>query len=997
MSRRSAWCTALLVVALATPGAAQPRPGALDRLFHQAWGLREGAPGAITSIAQSTDGALWLSSPDGIYRFDGLRFERMRLPGPPIRRPVRVWTFADTSVWVLHEGGSLSVVRDGQRTTYTANEGLPATRSLELTRGRDGDVWACGARGLARLSGARWDTVAPSEVMSRPSGGPCGLFEDSRGTLWASSGGVTRLRRRGQTGLETIGPGFATQFAEAADGTVWALARPPLVARAIETGDGRRVEAPSAPIAARQMAFDAQGALWLGTGEGVVRTQPSRDMPGAGDPDRLTAAQGLTHDSVLALFVDREGNVWVGTAGGLDLFRETVVTTADPLPPMHAARLAVHGEDVWAGGRDRLVRTRGRTLFPVPIDTPVSLVRADADGTVWAWGGLHLWRGSATAPFVRVTGTPTASPDEAWELAVDATGRRWAMFLSSGVWTLEGARWIRPSIDGIEPPSVAALRDDGRGTVWMSDAAGTWVTRTDGRDSRTYRASEGIRIGQIAGLAVDGARTWLAGRGGLAAIDAAGVHPIAGVDEDTVGILRGLARAADGGLWLNAGHGIVRIAADEAARAAADPAVTPRYRVFDHLDGMVGGAAPRPPHSAIVAPNGALWFVGYDAVFAIDPSRLSVASQPPPVRVTLVRTGTQDFAAVDGLTLPVGTSNLRVAYTGLSLTMPDRVRFRYRLDGVDHDWQDAGDRREATYTNLAPGAYTFHVIASNNNGVWPETGATTSFVVPPALHQTLAFRISAVVAALGLLWAMFRWRVRQVTAAVHGRLEARVAERERIARELHDTLLQSVQGLILHFQAIASRLPAGDPAAAQMEDALSRTDDVLAEGRQRVRDLRRSAEAGVDLPDALAHSGHELVAGRGMGFVLTIEGEPRPLHPIVREEAFWIVREAVANAVQHAGGTRIEAELAYAVDALRVRCRDDGRGMPDAIVVGGRPEHYGLRGMHERAARIGARLHVWSRPGVGTEVELRVPAAMAFAQPSPSRWASLRRAWSGGQ
>lgn len=374
-----------------------------------------------------------------------------------------------------------------------------------------------------------------------------------------------------------------------------------------------------------------------------------------------------------------------------------------------------------------------------------------------------------------------------------------------------------------------------------------------------------------------------------------------------------------------------------------------------------------------------MWFVGYDAVYAVDPRRLSGTSLPPPVRVTSLRAGDREYAASDGVELAVGVSNVAVSYTGISLTMPDRIRFRHRLDGVDDEWQDAGARREAFYANLAPGRYTFRVIASNNNGVWPETGATTTFVVPPALHQTIAFRAAVLLGLALVSWTALRLRVRQVTAALQDRLEARVFERERIARDLHDTLLQGVHGLMLRFQAVLSQVPADGAAACAMEQALGRADEVLAEGRARVRDLRRSTQASADLGQALAALGLDVVAGSGIAYATTIAGEVQPLHPVVRDEAYWIAHEAVVNAVRHADARSIEAEVSFSRTGLTIRIRDDGTGIDERKADEGRAEHFGLRGMRERAGRIGGQLKVWSRPGAGTEVELHAPASTAFA------------------
>lgn len=989
MPRRFA-SIAACVLALAAPATAQPRDVALSRMFHQAWGIREGAPGAITGIAESRDGHLWLSSPGGLYQFDGVRFEPARLPGARIRRPSGLWTFDDGSLWILHEG-SLSRIDGSARTTFTLAEGLPGVRMLALGRDPEGVIWASGEKGLARLNGARWEMVVPARAMPPVTGSTTDVLVDRRGAVWSSVDGQVIVRRPGRKEFVPHAAFSVRALAESPDGAVWGMPVPGNVVRALETSDGRPV-AVSAGAAAveggRRMAFDHGGSVYVATARGVARIRTTADSGVEAAVEYFGAAEGLTHDSALATLVDRDGNLWVGTAAGLDLLRATVVTSADPLPPVHAARLARQGDDVWIGTRSGLSRVHDGRLIAARIDAPVSGVLAEAGGTLVAWGGTSLWRGRDVT-FRRVAGTPRPEPDEAWFFAVDAGGRLWAGFLRSGTWCLDGDRWVRPEVEGIDLAASSTLFGDGRGRVWISSATGDVIAATDGRTVRLYRGEDRPLIGQLVGLAPATTGTWIAGRGGLAAVDDTGtVRAVPGIDEDSVGTIRGIATDEGGAVWLNADHGIVRIAGDDAARALPPSSAPPRYRVFDHLDGMVGGAAPRPANAAFRAPGGVMWFVGYDGVYAVDAARLTGTTRPPSVRVTSLRAGDRDYTAGDGLVLALGSSNVTISYTGLSLTMPDRIRFRHRLDGVDEAWQEAGTRRDAFYANLAPGRYTFRVIASNNNGVWPETGASTTFVVPPALHQRPAVRVALVLAGALGLWGVFRMRVRQVAASLQGRLEARVSERERIARELHDTLLQSVQGLILRFQAVASRMPADDPHARALEDALARADDVLAEGRSRVRDLRRSAQASADLGEAVAALGPDVVAGSGITYTTTIGGEVLPLHPVVRDEAYWIAHEAVVNAVRHAGARSIEAEVAFSRSGLTVRVRDDGTGIEEGIADRGRAEHYGLRGMRERAQRIGGHLKVWSRPGVGTEVELHAPASTAFAVASarPRGW-----------
>jgi signal transduction histidine kinase len=285
------------------------------------------------------------------------------------------------------------------------------------------------------------------------------------------------------------------------------------------------------------------------------------------------------------------------------------------------------------------------------------------------------------------------------------------------------------------------------------------------------------------------------------------------------------------------------------------------------------------------------------------------------------------------------------------------------------------------------------VTAANDDGVWSKAGASIQFTIPRAFYQTRWFKVVCALACLLILTVAYRIRVRQVAAQVRGRLEARLAERERIARDLHDTLLQGMQGLIWRFQAAADRIPANEPVRQLMEQSLDRADKLLEESRDKVKDLRPAASDVADLAEALASEGEQFAKLHSAKFRVSVQGAQRDLHPIVREEGFMISREAMANAFRHAGADDIEAEVTYGDTALHIRIRDDGRGISAAVLDAGKPGHFGLLGMRERAQKLGAHLEVWSKPGAGTEVDLRVPADVAYkrAQAAPRR----SRSWLG--
>ena len=465
--------------------------------------------------------------------------------------------------------------------------------------------------------------------------------------------------------------------------------------------------------------------------------------------------------------------------------------------------------------------------------------------------------------------------------------------------------------------------------------------------------------------------------------------------------ITGIVETPGGDLWVNGGAGLVHIEATEIARLARDPLHPVHVEVFDALDGVIGsGVRLRPIPTLVEATNGQLWFVTNLGLFSIDPSHIRRNLQPPPVVVKSVTANDKVYATSSDLRLPPNTTSLRIDYAALSLTMPERIRFRYRLDGVDDGWQDAHGRREAFYTNIAPGPHRFSVIAANNDGVWNETGATLDFIIPPTFTQTKWFTALCALGALAVAGVVIRLRFRQVAAQMRGRFDERMAERERIARELHDTLLQGTQGLVLKVQSAINCVPEGEPVRDMLEEAVDRADQVFAEGRDRIQDLRLPLDSDQDLPRSLAAVGEELAQGSLVDFRTVVEGGVRDLDPGVVQEAYQVGREALRNAFHHAQAKSIEVQIVYGDDHLRLHVRDDGRGVDTAaLTAGSRPGHFGAKGMRERAQKIGAQFDIWSRPGAGTEIELSVPAAKAYVDRAmATRWLPLRlfaraRAW----
>jgi len=439
--------------------------------------------------------------------------------------------------------------------------------------------------------------------------------------------------------------------------------------------------------------------------------------------------------------------------------------------------------------------------------------------------------------------------------------------------------------------------------------------------------------------------------------------------------------------WLYTACGLLRTTRSELEAWAADPKRKIQLTVFDSADGIPprGILLPWRPH-VTKAPDGRIWFKNGSKVTVIDGSHIGINTLPPPVHIEQITADGKTYDAVRGLHLPPLVRNVTIDYTALSLAAPERVHFRYKLEGQDPDWREVINDREVQYSNLPPRNYRFRVVACNNSGVWNETGDVLDFAVDPAYYQTRWFQAAVVTAFLALLWGLYRYRLHRMAHEYNVRLEERVEERTRIARDLHDTLLQTFQGLMLRFQVVDELLPPGK-AKEELQSTLEFGDQAVVEARNAVHDLRSSATTSNDLAQALRTLWNELAKETTAAFRLVVEGQPRDLNPIVRDEIYRIAREALRNAAAHAAANHIEAEITYDEQLIRLRVRDDGRGIPPEILERGRAGHYGLAGLRERARSVGAKLKISSGEGIGTEIEVTVPGTIAYGK--PPRWARL--------
>lgn len=981
---------------------AQSAPAAFPAIawHHTSWTSKDGAPTVVATMTQTPDGWLWLGATTGLFRFDGARFERYapKKGSFPTIGIAALLSLPNGDLWIGYRTGGIALLRDGELRNYGEKDDLPVRAVKSIVQAPDGRIWAALSAGVFVRDGERWKSFKAGLVTGPGAQPPSTLMVDSRGTLWAITDKIAYRMAPGAAAFERlpIELDLAGSLTEAADGSIWSRGGRNFSEQMLAPPVAAATSTSAAAFPGRgsgYLMFDHDQGRWARMAVGVSRRY---QVAGRAVEERLGAMQGLSGEHVIALLTDMEDNVWVSTDGGIDRFRRNKLSVLN-LPRVQGAegRAIAAGPDgdIWTEG----FHVPRFDVDPIPIGmapatplTEITTMYRDPDGVIWA-GSFGKLAYLKDGEFVDVALPDGTAGHVIHAIAKDQEGTLWISMFGYGIAARrKGGDWEHlvnfPVMPGAPALTITA---DHLGRVWFGYTGNRIAMRDKGKLT-LLSAEQGVAVGTVFQIVAEGKHVWISGDNGLAHYDGQHFVPIKGVGDDPFLGTSGIARSPDGRFWLHGSAGISAIAHDELLRAAADPAYRVRYERWNFEDGLRGLApqlAPLP--SAIAGSDGRMWFTASNSVVSIDPTRVFKNPLVPAVQILGVSAGGKRFSPDGGIRFSPGTKGLEFDYTALSLTVPERVNFKYRLEGVDKDWQDAGTRRSAFYTNMGPGDYRFSVKASNNDGVWNETGASLSFTIAPTLTQSLWFRVLAALLLALALWALYRYRLHSMARRIHGRLEERIGERERIARELHDTFLQSVQGMVYNVQAAAMRIPQQEPGRVMVEDALQLADDVLLEGRERIKTLR-SAGTHTSLEEELdmyARLWHKLAPA---AFGVKVTGASRCLHPVVHEEVLAIAREALNNAFKHAHAANVGVELNYGAHEFCLLVTDDGQGIAqDVLMVGGVEGHWGLSGMRERAEKIKGKLSVRC-VGTGTEVKLCVPNALAYGREENSRfWTQL--------
>lgn len=943
------------------------------------WTARDGLPSSyVLALAQDRDGYLWVGTSAGLARFDGQRFvtwPRNQSPPSPTPLVYSVTPTRDGGLWIVF-GGLSYIAHDsgGRVTTYTTRDGLPEGGMRVLVQRHDGTVWAGGTGGLCRFTNGRWEPV-PLPDNART---VVALAEDPEGHLWVGTARGVYRSLDPESGFTSVRVGVEGPLRFAAGQDHMAITGEARVATvSLDLKDLRvariAAEARTGPFPVMR---DRAGRIWAGTnGEGLFRLDEH-----AVAPLQYTERTGLAGDQIRVMLEDRDGNIWVGTQAGLTRITEAsiaAVTTRANATSENISTLAADAiGNVWVevpGGLARISGAERRLLTSAAgarFDDITALF-SDARGGTWIASGDGRVTRFANGAFQSIPqeGGATSS---IIAITADADGR---------VWLYDGRQFTRrePAAEStaIEaPPELRVhpfrfLHVDRRGRLWAGTDGGLVAVRESGA-FHLFGAADGVPYGQLSGILEDArGRIWIGSDSGLSTFEDGRFVTLTtrnGLPGDRIFFA---IEDQAGYIWLGVGTGIARVAPDELVRAAADATYRLHYRLYDSSDGLRGTPVLRGTPMASRAPDGSIWFVTTTGIAVIDPKRLHSMPSPPIPHLEQLMIDGRATTAAEGLEVPPRVSSMQVEYSALNLTSPSKVRFRHRLEGIDTSWVDDGANSHTVYASLPPGSYRFHLAASNGDDAWSTPPVVWAFTVLPTWYQTRAFYVAAVAAALLLMWSVWQLRVRQM----HQQFSVVLAERARVGREIHDTLLQSLVGMALQLDNLSSQLDVPTPSLQEELARMRRqVEHYIEEAQQSILELRAPRTESRDLPSLLRERGERLTENTGVRFSFSTTGTPRRVAPRVEQQILRIAQEAVVNAVRHGHPQEVRMELSYEERAVRLRVADDGRGF-DTHAAGAQVEgHWGMSIMRERAEQIGGSFAVSSAPNQGTRIDIVAPA-----------------------
>lgn len=986
--RRIAFSYIVVVTALTTCGMAldpkQPITSHLRRNFTVEDGLPDNV---VNAIVQTHNGFLWVGTHGGLARFDGEHFTSIHFHGSASQGQIvhSLATTSDGDLWVGTDAGleripsaALDHFDPSLATLYQVGAGT-SNEIICLHYSREGVLWVGTSQGLYRMDGDRFVPVIPQDSVSR-------IEEDSDGHLliiagqkfveWNGARTISHPELQARLGVAAAQIFHVFQDRSR---TTWYCTTKG-VARQFG-GAIKRVKGwASTPTSGSFRAYeDHQGNVWIAHASGLVRASVSGLEP---------LAPGLHARSIYA---DRDGNLWAGTNGdGLVLFKDRAIrmfTMADGLPskvPMTV--LVSHSGTLWVGnncgGLSWFDGQRFHTYSEKDglLNSCVWALAEDHNHDIWigTWGGgLFRLHDGQFSQYSKPQGLPN---EVVRSIAAARDGSLWIATTDGLSHMQNGGFRNYTTGDGLSSNRTLGVYQDRSGGIWAATNVG--LDHLVGDRFVPISTTPELLSVEYGGLAEDafGDLFALSDTKGIAHIEGGRLVSV----YEAIGLL-GMVDSKGHDLWFSGRKGIYRIAAASLQQAELDHDSPLDYSSFGRADGLNTAECSVGAPDIAITPDGKLWVATVDGLAMLNLQNLPHSNRKPAIFVEEVTVGRKKELAGQKLVLPPDTHHVELHFDAVDLTSPEKIRLQYRLDSVEGVWLDADSTRTAIYTSIPIGSHSFHVRASNSEGMWDRTGIVYGITQQPFFYQTIWFRIASLCFLLLLLWTFYQLRLQQVQRQFNIDLGARVNERTRIARELHDTLLQNFQGLMLRFQTVDEMLPARPMDAKKaLEGALDRADQAISEGRDAITDIRTSTLTGHDLAksmtELMTQLSEELAAGNGSSvtFRVLVEGVPRTLRPSLQDEVCRIARESLRNAFRHAQARNIETEITYG-ESLRLRFRDDGKGIdPSVVEHGGRSGHWGLPGMRERAKQIGAQLEVWSELGAGTEVELSIPGSIAY-------------------